>query len=456
MKDMTRGSIVRHLIGLALPIAVGMMFQMLYVMVDMYFVAGLGDAAIAGLVIAGNIQFVVLALTQVLGAGAMALIAQAVGRGDRADATLVFNQSLLLACLCAALTLLIGYGGADFYLRSVAADDATRIAGTTYLHWFLPGMALQFALVAMGAALRGSGVARPGMIVQVSTVALNALLAPVFVAGWLTHRPMGIAGAGLASSISIALGVALMGLYFARREKYIRFDARSCIPDPIAWKRILRIGLPPGGEFVILFVFLAVIHAVIRPFGAAAQAGFGIGSRLNQAIFLPAMAVAFAVAPLAGQNFGAQRLDRVRETFRAAAIIGSTIMMALTLVCQWKPEWLMHAFTSDPAVIAIGSGYLLITSWNFVAQCIIFSCSGMFQAFGRTLPSLYASAARLITFAVPVLWLSTRAHFELDDVWLLVLTTVTAQMCFSVLLLKRELIREQAVLAVAGRRWAHA
>jgi hypothetical protein len=62
----------------------------------------------------------------------------------------------------------------------------------------------------------------------------------------------------------------------------------------------------------------------------------------------------------------------------------------------------------------------------------------------------------LITFAVPVLWLSTRAHFELDDVWLLVLTTVTAQMCFSVLLLKRELIREQAVLAVAGRRWAHA
>jgi putative MATE family efflux protein len=456
MKDMTRGSIVRHLVGLAIPIAIGMMFQMLYVMVDMYFVAGLGDAAIAGLVTAGNVQFVVLALTQVLGAGAMALIAQAVGRGDRIDATLVFNQSLLIACLCAALTLLVGYGGAGFYMRSVAADDATRIAGTTYLRWFLPGMALQFALVAMGAALRGTGVARPGMIVQISTVALNALLAPVFVAGWLTHRPMGIAGAGLASSISIALGVALMALHFARREKYIRFDARSCVPDPVAWKRILRIGLPPGGEFVILFVFLAVIYVVIRPFGAAAQAGFGIGSRLNQAIFLPAMAVAFAVAPLAGQNFGAQRLDRVRETFRAAAIIGSSIMMALTLLCQWKPEWLMHAFTSDPAVVAIGSGYLLISSWNFVAQCIIFSCSGMFQAFGRTLPSLYASAARLVVFAVPVLWLSTRAGFELDDVWRLVLTTVTLQMCVSVWLLKRALVREQAVLGVARRRWVHA
>ena len=329
MKDMTRGSIVRHLVGLAIPIAIGMMFQMLYVMVDLYFVAGLGDAAIAGLVTAGNIQFIVLALTQVLGTGAMALIAQAVGRGDRADATLVFNQSLLIACLCAGVTLAIGYGGADLYMRSVAADEATRAAGTTYLHWFLPGMALQFALVAMGSALRGTGVARPGMIVQMATVALNALLAPVLVAGWLTHRPMGIAGAGLASSISIALGVALMTLYFARREKYIRYDAMSCRPDPMAWKRILRIGLPPGGEFVMLFVFLAVIYAVIRPFGAAAQAGFGIGSRLNQAIFLPAMAVAFAVAPLAGQNFGAHQLDRVRDTFRAAAIIGSSIMQEL-------------------------------------------------------------------------------------------------------------------------------
>jgi Na+-driven multidrug efflux pump len=169
------------------------------------------------------------------------------------------------------------------------------------------------------------------------------------------------------------------------------------------------------------------------------------------------MAVAFAVAPPAGQNFGAHRLDRVRKTFRAAAIIGSSIMMLLPLLCQWKPEWLMHAFTSDPAVVAIGSVYLLISSWNFVAQCITFSCSGMFQAFGRTLPSLYASAARLVVFAAPVLWLSTQAGFQLGDAWHLVLVTVTMQMCISVWLLRRALVREQAVLAeTAGHRWVHA
>ena len=455
MQDLTRGPIFGHLIKLAAPIAIGMLFQTMYVLVDLYFVARLGDAAIAGVATAGNLQFIVMALTQVLGVGTMALIAQAVGRKDQADANLIYNQSLLLALVCGIGVLAGGYALAQPYARTLGADAVTAAAGVTYLYWFLPGMALQFALVAMGSALRGTGIAKPGMVVQVLTVLLNAVLAPVLIAGWLTGHPFGIAGAGLATSISIGVGVILMFLYFHRLEHYVGWNPALFRLRPEVCRRILRIGLPPGGEFVMLFLFLAVIYAVIRPFGAAAQAGFGIGSRLNQAIFLPAMAVAFAVAPLAGQNFGARRLDRVRDTFRAAAIIGSSVMMALTLLCQWKPQWLMHAFTSDPVVVAIGSGYLLISSWNFVAQCIIFSCSGMFQAFGRTLPSLYASAVRLVVFAVPVLWLSTRSGFELDDVWRLVLLTVTMQMCVSVWLLKRALLREQAVLAETPRRWVH-
>ncbi len=71
------------------------------------------------------------------------------------------------------------------------------------------------------------------------------------------------------------------------------------------WRQILAIGLPAGGEFVIMFVIFSFIYFVIRPFGASAQAGFGVGTRVMQAIFLPAMAVAFAVAPIVGQNFGA-------------------------------------------------------------------------------------------------------------------------------------------------------
>ena len=450
MQDLTQGPVSGHLVRLALPIALGMLFQMLYVLVDLYFVAQLGDAAIAGVSAAGNAQFLVMALTQVLGVGTMALIAHASGRKDRADANLIFNQSLLLAIVCAVATLAGGYALAGTYMHSLGADAATVAAGIAYLHWFLPGLALQFALVTLGSALRGTGIAMPTMIVQVLTVLLNALLAPVLIAGWLTGAPLGVAGAGLASSISIAVGVALMLLYFVRLEKYVGYDRSLLRARMETWKRILRIGLPPGGEFALLFVYMAVIYWVTRGFGAEAQAGFGIGSRVMQAIVLPAMAIAFAVAPLAGQNMGGGHGARVRETFRSAALIGSALMLMLTLVCQWQPAWFIGAFTSEPAVIAVGAQFLQIIAWNFVATGLNFTCSGMFQALGNTLPALASSATRLLTFALPAVWLAGRSGFELRHLWYLSVATVLLQAGFNLWLLRAELTRRLGAATVSA------
>ena len=96
-------------------------------LVDLYFVAGLGDAAVAGVAAAGNAGFLVNALMQVLGVGTVALIAHAVGRTDRADANLVFNQSIVLSVLCGLLTLVAGVVLSRPYMRAVAADDRTAL-----------------------------------------------------------------------------------------------------------------------------------------------------------------------------------------------------------------------------------------------------------------------------------------------------------------------------------------
>ena len=117
MKDLTKGSISSHLIAMAVPMAAGMIFQTLYFFVDLYFVAQLGDAAVAGVSTAGNAMFIIMALTQVLGVGTVALIAHAVGRKDQADANLIFNQSLLIAALCGVLTLVLGYAGSLAYVQ---------------------------------------------------------------------------------------------------------------------------------------------------------------------------------------------------------------------------------------------------------------------------------------------------------------------------------------------------
>jgi putative MATE family efflux protein len=439
MHDLTQGSITQHIIKMAMPIAIGMLFQTLYFLIDLYFVAHIGDTAIAGVGAAGNLTFVVMALTQVLGVGTVTLIAQAVGRKDHADANLVFNQSLSIAALCAALTLACGYIGVGPYMQTLGADAATSNAGIDYLMWYLPGLALQFASVAMGSALRGTGIVQPTMLVQVVTVILNAILAPVLIAGWGSGHPLGVAGAGLATTISVALGVVLLALYFLKLEKFVGFDWQLSTPRLETWRRILRIGLPAGGEFGLMFVYMAVIYVVIRDFGATAQAGFGIGMRIMQAIFLPAMAIAFATSPVAGQNFGAGLFDRVRATFRAAAGIGSIIMLALTLLCQVKPEWFVGGFTQDQKVISIAAEFLRYISWNFVASGLVFTCSGMFQALGNTVPSLLSSASRLLTFVLPALWLSRQPGLELRHVWMLSMASVALQAVFSLWLLRGQL-----------------
>ena len=447
MKDLTQESIVRNIVAMAVPIAAGMVFQTLYFLVDLYFVAGLGDAAIAGVGAAGTLMFVIMALTQVLGVGAVALISQAVGRKDQVGANLVFNQSLLFAFVCAGATLIGGYALTGSYVQSIAADAATQAAGSTYLYWFLPGLALGFAQVVMGSALRGTGIVKPTMIVQAFTVLLNTLLAPVLIAGWGTGYPLGVAGAGLASTVSIAVGVVMLGFYFAKFEKYVSFRRELWRPQFATWKRMLDVGLPAGGEFGLMFIYMGVIYWVIRDFGAEAQAGFGIGSRIMQSIFMPAMAIAFAAGPIAGQNFGAGQSARVRETFAKAVMLNSVVMVAVTVLLQWRPELLVAIFTDEPEVQAVGAGFLRVISWTFIAQGVVFTCSGIFQGLGNTRPALLSSAVRLGTFVPLAIWLSQQTTFELERVWMLSVATVWLQGVVSYLLLRREFARRLVAMS---------
>ncbi len=447
MKDLTAHSIGKHILEMAVPIAAGMLFQTLYFLIDLYFVAHLGDAALAGVGAAGNVMFIVFALAQVLGVGTVALISHAVGRKNQADATRVFNQSFSLSALCGVLTLVAGYLIAVPYMHSLGADAATAAAGIEYLRWFLPSLGLQFAVVAISSALRGTGIVKPSMIVQVLTVILNAILAPVLIAGWGTGHPLGVAGAGLASSLASAVGVVLLALYFHRLEHYVVFDASAWRWDFSVWGRLLRIGLPAGGEFALMFLYMAVIYWIIRPFGQDAQAGFGIGMRLNQSLFLPAMAVAFATAPIVGQNYAAGKFARVREAFVRATLIGALIMGLLTLLCEWRAEWLVRAFTTEPGAVAVATQLLKLIALNFIASGVIFTCSAVFQGLGNTVPAVVSAATRIVSFIVPALWLMHQPQFQLVELWYISIASVTVQALVSLWLVRLEFRRRMPDVA---------
>jgi putative MATE family efflux protein len=441
MQDLTRGPIALNVLKMSSFMLVSMLFQTLYFLVDLYFVGRLGKAAVAAVSLSGNLTFMVLAATQMLNVGTTALVSHATGRKDRDQALLVFNQSQVLSLLVGLLFLALMMGLRGRYARGLSADPETARLTGEYLAWFVPALSLQFAMVATAAALRGTGNFKPGTVIQSATVLVNIVLAPVLILGLGTGHPLGVAGAALASFISVAAGVLALTVYVLRAESYLQFAVRSLWPRLGLWASMLKIGLPAGAEFALMGVYMLVVYSITRPFGAAAQAGFGIGMRVIQAGFLPVVALGFAVGPVAGQNFGARLPDRVRESFRVAAVMATVLMVCFTVLCKLAPEPMIRVFSRDAQVLAVGTEYLRIVSWNFVASGLVFVSSSMFQAMGNTIPSLVGSSLRIVLVAIPALLLSRHPGFQLSWIWHLSVAAVVLQVACNLTLLRAQFRR---------------
>ena len=222
------------------------------------------------------------------------------------------------------------------------------------------------------------------------------------------------------------------------------------LPDREILGRMLHVGLPAGGEFAIMVLLNSAIYALIRDFGASAQAGFGISGRVMQAPMMPAMAISFAIPAVAGQNFGGGRPERVAETLRQSLALELVIMAAIVAACQWGARVPVAWFTSDPQALADGATILRILSWNFFGMGIVFACSGMFQAMGNTLPALASSMTRLLTFVLPALWLHQRPGFQLVDVWHLSVASVFLQAVVSLALVRGQMGTRLGGMAAAS------
>ena len=438
MKDLTQGSVTKHLLHMSAFMAVSMVAQTLYLLLDMYWVAHLGKEAIAAVGVAGAQMMIVLALTQMLGVGTTAVISQAAGRKDQAHAELAFNQSFVMSILVGLALGICGLGLMSWYCNTFTADSLTASLAKSYLFWFIPALVLQFPLVSMGSALRATGIVQPTVALQVLSVVLNGALAPFLILG-IDFPRLGVTGAALATFISILVADVLLFVYFEKKYHYLRFRTAQFRPQMKMWWAMLRIGLPAGAEFVLLFFYITLVYKIIADFGPAAQAGFGLGVRVMQSLFLPVVALSFAISPMVGQNFGGRKAERVRHSIYSGIGIAAVLMLALAAITWSAPGAMIRIFSNDAQVIAFGRDYLTIVAFNFVAAGIVFTASSVFQGLGNTVPPLISSAMRLLVFALPAFLLSQRPGFNIKVVWYLSVGSQVLQACINLLLLRHEL-----------------
>ncbi|MFT3925876.1 MAG: MATE family efflux transporter [Myxococcales bacterium] len=437
--DMTQGSIRGHVLRMVSFVFAGLAIQTLYSLVDIFWVGRLGERAVAAVALSTNLMFLSLALTQTLSVGCVALVSQAAGRKDAQAVQRLFNQAQSLS-VCAGLAFFAGsLAFMGVYTERLSGDAQTAQLAREFLVYFIPSMALQFTMVGLASALRGIGDMKPGLVAQTLSVLFNMILAPFLIFGWFGTKPLGVAGAALSTLVATLAAVIGLSVYLARGGSSLRVSFADWRPDFSVWRRMLSIGLPAGTEFVFISLNMGVIYAAMKKFGPEAQAGFGIGSRVMQAGFMPAVAISFSVAAVVGQNFGAGAYPRVREAYRESAKLTVVLMLLFTLVCQVVPAPMVRAFTADAGSIEVGADYLRSISLMYVASGLVFVIAGIFQGIGNTWPSLACSAVRCLLFVGPVAALMVHGDFEIHTIWILSVASVFVQLGLCLYLLRREL-----------------
>ncbi len=438
--DLTEGPILKTLLRLAVPVTVSMVMFTIYLMVDLYFVGRLGPQAVAALSISGNAFFIHLGLSTILGTGGMALIAQAFGRKDFKYAASVFRQSILLALIVGFIEAAAGLIMAPAYIKYFGGTGKSLEWGIQYFQIFVISFFFMILLYTIGNCYRGMGNTKTPMIIMLQSNILNILLDPVLIFGGLGLPAMGVRGAALASLISQIYALGIYGYLMFFRDAEINLKENWQLRADII-KKSLFIGIPSGMNHFLLAANLLITFRVISEYGTAALASIGIGFRLLQAIYIPVIAVASAMAAIVGQNFGANKYHRITGTFGRAWLISILFMICCTAICRIFPGQLIALFSSDPDVIRFGIIYLKIFSLGFVMVGTIMVTSAAFQGLGKTYPSLVGAALDNILFAGLVFTLPVYFNWQIQSIYWIKLATVVVETAVIAVWLKRELER---------------
>jgi putative MATE family efflux protein len=372
--DLTRGSLFRHLLRLAVPIIFSYILQDAFNIVDMIFVGRLGPGAIAAVGVSGNLLRLIGVFSLGISTGAGIMVAQHLGARNLAQAEHIAMQAILLAVFFSIGVTLVGYRLAEQGLRAVRMVDPEVLRlGTTYMHITLLGISTMFVSMALGSIFRAGGDAITPMGVLIFSTLINIVLDPLLIFGLWGFPKLGVAGSAYATLIGRGAGVLVL-LYLCwtdrapvslRRVQY-RVDFAEMID-------ILRLGVYTSMQGFWRHISRLGFLWVIGPYGKTVVAAYTICMRLRILVMNPGFGIANAVVPLVGQNLGANQTERAEKSTRVANLVGAAIMAVIGAVFFVFPQIFIRIFTTETDVTEIGVVYLrfLAPTFGFIAFSLI-------------------------------------------------------------------------------------
>ena len=436
--DLTTGPMALHFRTLAIPAAFGMLFTTLYNVVDVYYAGLLSTDAQAGLAIGYQAFFILMAVGFGLSSALSTLVSNAKGSGNAAEAQRYVVQGLAFGGVITASCMVIGWFLGPELIVLVSEPGAYRDAAMGYFYWLI--FALPGFLLAYGGngILQAHGDSRSMQRALMAAFIANIGLNPLFMFGlpgvWSGMGFNGIAAATIISQTGVMVYI-LVRIFQLEVMQSVQINAFQ--PNKDSFRKIFAQLLPAGSAMIIMFISGFVVQFALKTFGGHAVAAYGVALRIEQILLLPVLGMTGALLPIAGQNFGAQKYDRVREALKYCWGVGFAMTALATPILFFGGTFVMALFSNDPDVIRAGSSYLRVDAFLFPVYMMLFSINSLLQAFKQAIWTLWISVYRQGFAVAFFVWVFISfTDFGVQGVWFGIAAAVTSGWVLSLIILR--------------------
>lgn len=403
--DLTQGPIRGHLIRLSLPMVWGILSIISFQLVDTYYISLLGTEHLAAISFTFPVTMTVFSLIIGMGIGMSSVLSRKIGGGDHTEIIRIATHGVVLAALVALAVAVIGLMLINPVFHIMGADQTMMPIIRDYMTIWFAGVIFITIPVVGNSGIRATGDTVNPALSMMLAAGLNALISPFLIFGlWIFPR-MEVQGAALGTLISyiFAMSFSLFVLYVRKKIIFQGPFQRAYFRDSA--KQILSVGLPAGLGSVIQPLTQGIITAIMAGTGVHAVAAYGVASRVEAMAFVIIMALATGMSPILGQNIGAGKMDRVRETLRLslAFCVGWSLLVAVLLGAFAKP--IASVFSTDAEVIRYTMLYFWIVPFSYAAGNLVQGWASAFNAMGQARRSARMIVIKSLVLQVPLAFL---------------------------------------------------
>ena len=403
------------LLQYSIPAIIGMTITSLYNIIDSIFIGhGVGAIAISGLAITFPLMNLVVAFCVLISAGGATISSIRLGQKDMEGATEVLGNTLMLCLINSVVFGGIAFIFLDPILNFFGASPATLPYARDFMQVILLGTPVTYTMIGLNNVMRATGYPKKAMLTSMVTVVANIILAPIFI----FHFEWGMRGAATATVISQLIGMVWVVSHFCKKDSTVHFEGKVWKMKGRIVESIFAIGMSPFLMNVCACAIVIVINNSLQEHGGDMAIGaYGIINRLLTLYVMIVLGLTMGMQPIVGYNFGAQKIDRVKQTLKLGIISGVVITSSGFLICEFFPHAVSAVFTDSDELIGLAVDGLRLTVLMFPfvgAQIVI---GNFFQSIGKVKISIFLSLTRQLLYLLPCLLLFPH-WWGLKGIWI--------------------------------------